>query len=185
VYGQRLGVKSVPKTGGPVTVLTWAPVTALAFASGRVYWAEQFALRSIPVSGGEVTTISESAMVPSSLFVDGDVLYVAQDRLGVAPDYGSIASVPTTGGELSEMAVKQPYPRFLVVDGGAIYWVNEDLGTNASPASAIMKMSKAGGSPRAIASIQGYVAGMALDATCVYWIEDVDKAHARLMRIGK
>src|SRR5512142_2421367 len=61
-----------------------------------------------------------------------------------------------------QLASRQSSPLSIAVDTSSVYWTNADGGT-------VMKVSKAGGTPKSLASGQNNPYGIAVDATNVYW----------------
>lgn len=159
------------KSAAEVCVAECPPVTLasdqsspryLTADTGNVYWTT---CRRIDPDG-KVMKASLAGGVPVQLAVDRCPSAIAVDSTSVYwadPLLYKISKMPTGGGEPTMLASGDDAtaPFAIAVDGVNVYWTT-GLG-------AVMQMSTAGGTPMMLASDQGSVRGIAVDATSVYF----------------
>jgi sugar lactone lactonase YvrE len=163
----------VPLDGAAPTTLATLDTqpSAIAVDATGVYWVtmspagapgvpssqSQGTVVSAPLAGGSVTTLATGRTQPQGLSVQGSMLYwVDLD--------GMIVSLPTSGGMPKTVTGSDLLLQGMAVDAEGVY-VDE--------AGSIETFQPTGGMPTTIATANadysGVPAGVALDATSVYW----------------
>jgi len=142
-------VMKVPLSCGmPVSLAPTGSVNALAVAATGVYWEQSnslddgidagtWSVRTVPLGGGQVTTIASNAAYPiQPLAVDAtNVYWTYQDcnascGNSFACSCSAIASAPLAGGAPTQLVTglaERPFA--LAVDATSVYWVGQN--TNA------------------------------------------------------
>ena len=162
----------VPLDGAASTTLATreAGPSAIAVDATSVYWVDegpdvyypgdsqsQGAVVSAPLAGGSVTTLATRQTDPRGLFVQGSTLYWVDDD-------GMILAMPTSGGSPKAVTRSDQLLQGMAVDAEGLY---------LDEAGSIETIQPAGGMPTTIATANanysGIGAGIALDATSVYW----------------
>ena len=150
-----------PKHGGAPESLAAnedAP-TDIVVDGERVYWVDAHALRSMPKSGGAVTSLLRDVALSSVLAADDTHLYCA------ATDVGAILQLPKVGGATTQLIGGQQFGLGilgLAVDADAVYFTNHwDASVVAVPLG--------GASSRIIASAQPAPYAVAVRDHAVYW----------------
>ena len=170
VNGQAPEIWSMPVAGGAPKVIVKASHggSFLELHDGTLYWTAQFwagsgskattGVASAPATGGELKQLAQGeSAIALALAVDESKVY----WVGDAPK-DEIDSADRAGGAATVLAHGNGNPRSLLVDEHFLYWPQ---GTKDH----ILKMSKTGGPPLAIADHQPWPFGMAQDATHLYW----------------
>ena len=99
---------------------------SLILESGKLYWAESNAIRSMSTSGGQITTIAENVS-PTGMVKDATNIYFAEEA-DYNYGYHNITSVNTSTGEVEVLTMGKghssyPTVRYLVVGDSNIYWL--------------------------------------------------------------
>lgn len=165
-------VFAVSKGGGEPAVLAegqWAPMAARVDDSG-VYVTTSAPPEPPDTGSGRITKWSKDGAdmkvlvtggLPGSLALDGADLYWSGHAYG-----GTLNVVPVNGGT-SVSLTGEPTTEWdaveIAVDSEDIYWLDADSGV-------VRAMPKSGGDIRVIASGQDQPFGLAVDDTCVYWV---------------
>ena len=153
---------AMPKGGGTVDVLatdqgqTWG----MAIDETNVYWSAESGNGSVnylPLGGGAVTPLVSNVNDPSGIDVDATHVYFT------LLSEGKIESVPIAGGHVTEIVTDTPTPLVLRVDSGRLYWAS------STPTGAILETDLTSGTNSTIATGLDYPAGVALDASNIYW----------------
>jgi len=139
MYGDGT-IRALSKSSGTVTALAsvlTAP-DAVTIDDVRVFWHDQYGIRSVAKTGGALSTVSGSVAPFKSTN-----LAVADGRLTWASNQGSwsIESAATAGGAPVTLASGIAAPAGIVTDGSSAYW--SDAG--GSSASALHGVPLAGG----------------------------------------
>jgi hypothetical protein len=85
------------------------------------------------------------------------------------PTSGNVLKVPKAGGDIVTLAAGDRLSG-IAVDGTSVYWV---AGTFDASSGAIMKVPVGGGTPTTLTSRPGAPAHLAVDASYVYWAEQM------------
>jgi hypothetical protein len=112
--------------GPPKTMLVDVKgCAAMVTDDAKVYWTEpgDGRIRSLPVEGGEVATVSEGFKRPWDLLLHGEALLVT-DR-----EAGTIVHVPKGGGRGTILVEGQVAPHSIAVDEAFVYWTDPEKGT--------------------------------------------------------
>jgi hypothetical protein len=114
----------IPQSGGVSTPIATVAtnVNVLATDGTNVYFVSGDFLDSVPVAGGNVSTLATGFSATTSLRLDSGQLYAALEG-GNGP-YGSILRVPVTGGRPTLVASAQWGVSDLAIDATSVYWIN-------------------------------------------------------------
>ncbi len=176
-HGETGAVRSVPKTGGPVSVITQggdAPRELGADASW-VYWTEGGPIgltegfgriARVPAGGGAALTFV------SGVTSDAAPIAVSDAQVFIADGF-RVKRVPVSGGKVETVAVAYDGVTSLATDGAFVYWVE-------GPLSNVRKAPAAGGAVTNLASVSG--SGVSpgpggpihLQTGTVYWMTNFD-----------
>lgn len=168
-------VMKAPTAGGAMTTLA-SPSGSLAWGiavdSTSVYWtsfsATASAVMKVPLGGGSVASLTETAEPLEDIVADATSLY------WVSAAAGTVSKMPIGGGlatVLSHGSIGGPYG--IAVDATNIYWTDSISGT-------LMKTSLDGQSTTTLASKQETPRSVAVDGKCVYWV-----AVGHVMKVAK
>jgi hypothetical protein len=175
-------VGSIPKTGGPITVLAPLQMAALRVKvrNGFVYWLADSqsnvgGVVRVPVTGGAVQALTPSTYIGTArLAVDDQYAYwTAYGDLGATS--GNVYRVPCDGsGPVATLVAGVDSPYGIVVDASDLF---VGLGfhpnvTNGSVNGGVLSLNRLGAPPvptTVIASNQGQPLAVAIDDTFVYW----------------
>ncbi len=127
--------------------------------------------------------IASGLNAPWIIAADETRVYWTEAGTSSTSDDGAVKSCPLTGcgAGPTVYAANVNLPRMLVIDATNVYWGTYDDGTGSG---GIWSCPLAGcASPHAVASAsQPY--GMALDATYVYWVDQLDSSVHRIAKAG-
>jgi len=163
----------------PITVTVGTPLASgpgpvnLIAAGGRLLWSDgEAAVRSVPTGGGPVTRLVERHAMPEAVRVVGSSLYwiAGQQLLRSALDGSGTTVVAEGPRDTGPAATSTEF----AVDGTAAYWVNTATGGSCTAACrwAIVRVPLDGGAPSTLATADARVAGLAVDASTVYWVQE-------------
>jgi hypothetical protein len=166
-------IMSIAKTGGTATVLFGAPETpdALTLDDTGVIWHEARAIRRIPKTGGDPTTLAAAAIpwASTNLVVSGGTLFFGADQGG-----WSLDSVPLTGTAPTTLTSLSQQPGSIFVAGSSVFW-NDSVG---SAVGAIRSIPLAGGTEAVDGaadlvpkSTDEQVSFLLADESAFYWVE--------------
>ena len=175
-YGGIGAVKSVPRTGGSVTVLAQGGEDSphrLAANGAWVYWTEgapgvfgvSGRIARVGAGGGIVET------VVSGITSDSPPIAVSDTHVFVGDNF-RIKKIPLAGGVPETVALGSFYITDLVTDGTYVYWVEDDF-------SNVFKAPVGGGAVTLLGAVPaGTAAGPAgpirLQGGVVYWMTNFD-----------
>lgn len=124
---EQRAIGRIALSGGPPKSILFdvKGCAAMVTDDAKVYWTEpgDGRVRSLPVEGGEATTVSEGFKRPWDLMLDGEVLLLT-DR-----EAGTIVEVPKGGGRGTVLADGQGAPHSIAADDAFVYWTNPEKGT--------------------------------------------------------
>lgn len=169
---------AVPRAGGPTQSL-WADFPngfGPAASDGvTIFFAAVGApeIRAMPATGGAATVLATIPGYVAALALDGADLYFTAGGCNIGgPPTGLVARMPKAGGAVEMLASAETCPQSIAVRDGVVYWSSDD--DMASGGGVIRMVPAAGGVPQTLVENTGRVAGIAVDATRVYW-----SAHMR------
>lgn len=181
-WGDTAGVvtrRDLPQGTAKTIATSNGYVTSLVLDATNAYWTSNNMISAyqVPLSGGSLVTLFDSGMnSPTGIAVTATDVYVSQNGWP-----GAIRKVPIGGGSLSTV-VAASWVSQLLVDGDTLLWISYDY---AKPeTSAVTRMSLSGGAPENLASNIGYVTGLAMDATHLYWVDGSGGTVSRIPKIG-
>jgi hypothetical protein len=96
------------------------------------------------------------------------------------PTGGAVLKVPKTGGPIATLATGDRLSG-IAVDNSNVYWV---AGTSDGSSGTIMKVPTGGGTPTTLISRPGAPSHLAVDASFVYWIEQMPGAVMKMPLSG-
>lgn len=155
-------VMKVDKFGGtPVVLASSRYPYQLVVDATNVYWTG-----TDPLGHGTVMKVPKTGGVPVQLAIEADAgtygVAVSGDKVYFLTGAGKIMRVSTDGSDprtLSTALGNSPWG--IATDGKNVY--------AGGASGAVVKVPVDGGPLKVIASGQGFVAGIAVDSTCVYW----------------
>src|SRR5262249_41253383 len=118
----------VPDGGAPTVLATHPDVNSprgIAVDGSRVYWADAKALKSVPKSGGCVTTLAAESIGPFLVVVDGANVYWTDQ--GFFPTLGLVRKMPIAGGCITTITTGWDNIG-LAVDGANVYFASQPQG---------------------------------------------------------
>ena len=174
-------VGRVPKAGGATSYVAPNEQQPDAFAvdATNVYWTNYLGgqVRMMPLAGGNVVTLATGQDYAMGIAVDATSVYWVSNK--------NVMKVPIAGGApvvLAPTIGSGP----LTIDATYVYWgVGNSYGAGWGPVS---KVTKNGGvatvlaSPSALPDAVLWAAGIAVDATSVYFTENV---AGRVFKVAK
>ena len=162
-------------------------ISTLAVDKANAYWVAVNKIMKSPLTGGPSVELVSSVGSKSNIWglaSDGTQLYwTDRNNEGLAnhqPDENqspsAVRRVSVNGGPVETVADHLRYrPWGIAVDATNVYWI-----INAEHRGAIMKASKAGGSPITLVDWQKSPVHLALDANYIYWCNSSDGLVARI-----
>jgi hypothetical protein len=174
-FGTVSAILSVPAAGGaPVTLLDpGAGPEKLASDGEYIYWtacggSQKYVVGRISRKGGAPQQLVAEAYCPIGMALDGTDVYWAdgetKDAQGMYQNQASLHRVPASGG-MDTVFVGSGLPlgiaQNLAVDDRSVYGCSDIL----------YRVSKTGGAPESIGGQLRGVLDVAVDASCVYWVD--------------
>lgn len=154
---------------------------------GYVYWGQDDTpnLQGASLTGGPDPWFSEPNypyVARRGIAVDATSVY------GPVPFLGSKSGIwkwPVAGGAHAEVVTGQT-PNYLAVDATNLYWTSPSIvgGMAQDHQGTVLKMPKAGGAVTTLASGLGGPQRIVIDATTVYWTDDVDNTIMKVPIAG-
>lgn len=123
--GMLAQIKRVPLVGGTAVVMATSPASGardLLTDGTTLFWVDGGGVRSMPVVGGEVSTLYADAFI-SRIALDENYVYFGQDYL--------VMRVPKSGGTPQTVASTNGRVSALYVEGGGsqqAFWGDQDGG---------------------------------------------------------
>lgn len=193
----------ISKADGTLTPLaTGVPGGAsITVYSNYLYWAEGSGLiKMISINGGSFTTIiGNNSSSGISLLVDQSGVYWAEGPTSPWTYTGRIRGIvgvdvtsPTLLSQTSPitLADNRFQPSGISLDNSNVYWLESDPFSSVTNRGAVMRVSKLGGVPFALANNVGEADGISVDSTSVYFgvwngsVYKVTKAGGSLTNLG-
>jgi len=142
-------------------------------ASSLIYVDQQGisdALFEIPKAGGTPTLVRVGYQ--TNLTNDGTNLYWLEP---LTVDW-RLRTMPLTGGAEVTLAQGLHYPTAIATDANALYIANrpQDGPVDGGLVDEILRLPRSGGSPLPLVTTAATNRGLAVDATSVYWANDVE-----------
>lgn len=158
------------KTGEAPTVIAvgQSHPYAIVVDHDRAYWTNTGvngtnfgSVRSAPLAGGTAVTLAPGEDAPRGIAIDDANVYFARSQ------FGEIARVPKAGGAITVLATHQDFPEGIALRDGTLFWT-----TSGTSFSGALTSLVPGGAPRALATQLGNPAGLFVDGTHVYWVDE-------------
>lgn len=154
-----------------------ARMTSIAIDDSHVYWTARHEhgpnrVMKAPKAGGAAITLARSEHVPHGVVVDRTHVYwSSRDRtIRRVPKEGGAEEVLFSGRKW-ETEADMRFPQFhsgpIAVDDEFIYWEEH------RERSRIVRVPKTGGERTVLTTSNGWARHFALDATHLYWIEEL------------
>jgi hypothetical protein len=162
-------VKRVPRTGGRVQTITRADdqIESLATDGASVFWAQRPLAKAFRAAAAGGAPVPLGTPPPASTGPAGPI-HALNGWVYWMSGYSAILRVPAAGGQVTPLATGLPFLSDLVVDDDYVYFSEQD-GSN------INRIPVGGGAPAFIASGTRFsYKSLALDATNLYWIDQVN-----------
>lgn len=133
-------------------------------------------------TGGQCMPVllADGQNLPRGIAVDGDFVYWV--NTGDQASNGAVMKLSLAGGVPIVLAADRPMPLKLVVDGGKVYWTDQAELSHVD--GAVMRCDLDGGNLFTLATAQGQVTGLAIDADFVYFAAYNEHAVKRVARDG-
>jgi hypothetical protein len=146
-----------------------ASPSGLAVDATSIYWTSWASgdVQSAPLAGGKPASIAKMQGEPSALVVDANNAYWTAQR------DGTIVSAPLAGGTPLVLASLQNGPLAIAIDATNVYWATYDGAIRYVPLGGLPPPDAGvdGGptGPIPLATAQGVIGAIAVDATYIYW----------------
>jgi hypothetical protein len=165
-------LRACPKGGGDGGVVTLAPSQndplGLGVATGSVFWANYGAgtLMTCTLPGCAATTMASSQAGPWPVAVNGTSVFWGDTNGGTIFECAQSACAPT------QLSAEQDVPYAIAVGSTGVYWT--DYGSSGTAEGTVMRCPLAGCSGGATVIAAGLFepAGIAVDATSVYFANE-------------
>ncbi len=169
-------VRSMPKSGGPVTDLAAARLHkpgSVTRVGSNLYWIENHcclthgksSIYTIPTAGGTPVVVHDSVVTPLRIASDATHLFwIEGGPYGETEGYAGLRASALDGTTVVTVVEAAGAGRF-ATDGNAMYFANRWT---------IKSVSTTGGTSRRLAIGDFYVKDVATDGQRVYWLEDPD-----------
>jgi hypothetical protein len=163
-FGDGLGIRSIPKSGGSSSLIASYNPFAVAIDSTNVYWTDYDAgaIRKVPKTGGSVTTLATGSNSPAGIATDGLNVYWSESSFP-----GVVRSVPVGGGTATILGYNVNN-NGIAIDFSNVYW-GENLFTNQAK---IDRAPLTGGTTTNLATGLNNVWNVATDGSSVFWVEN-------------
>ena len=150
----------------------------LVIDANNAYWVSGNTISGyqVPLDGGTAITLFNALNSSSSVAVSAKDVYV-----GANGSPGAIRRYPIGGGPYGAL-VAANWVAALVVDGDVAYWISYDY--SQQEPSTVSSIALAGGTRKDLATNVGYVVGLAVDATHVYWVDGNGGTVSRVPKGG-
>jgi hypothetical protein len=183
-------VMRVPLAGGtPTAIATGLAMPAgIAVDAANVYWtnSEGGTVMKAPLDGGAITVLASNQSGPHGIVVDAANVYWNNQ-------YGTVASammkVPIGGGVPVTLATAIA-DAGIALGGADVYWATYSGGPMGSGGSLVQRAPIGGGTTSTVGAVGGLgglgpqTAGIAVDATSVYWAHDAGSVVRVLVGSG-
>lgn len=161
-------IMKVPRTGGtPVALGSYLSQAygswSLVVDATTLYTTECTTVVSVPIAGGQLTTVASTAGCVLRLAIDATSVYWTDQT-------GGVFAEPASGGSPKAFTPSPgPVPEGIAVDATSVYWTSEYESAQPPPAS-IRRASLADGTVTTLVSLpNGTPHNVAVDATHVFW----------------
>lgn len=165
----------MPKAGGapqPITGEIWDTPQGLAVDETHIYWQSYSAEsvhRASLTSGIPEVVASDLGTSPQWLVLDAARVYFPTDGTPT-----SVLSVPKTGGPALTHATGGD-PNHVALDATHVYWAAQ---------TGVHRADKLGGDIETLSSVAGYLRGIAVDATDVYFADPSTGSILKVSKLG-
>jgi hypothetical protein len=158
---------------------------AIVVDTDRAYWTNTGvngtnlgSVRSAPLLGGAALTLAMGEDAPRGIAIDDTSVYFARSQ------FGEIVRVPKTGGAIDVLAAHQDFPEGVALRDGTLYWT-----TSGTTLSGALTSLVPGGATTTLAAQLANPAGLFVDATHVYWVDQESRGSGpgqvlRVARVG-
>jgi len=190
-------IKSVPKAGGAAVLLvdgllngpppplptgevpaSWYPTGGLAVTPTQILFAvagNPYELKTVPISGGNVTTIaSVSTSAGLSLYAIRDLSVVGTSAYWIDAANGTLDTVPIAGGNVTALASDLGTPIALATSASTAFWTQTGAPSGCclqAGTGSIRQVSLAGGAASTLVSGLDAPGAIAVDGDNVAWAE--------------
>jgi len=168
-----------PKAGGAPKELTprFAGTSGISIDRDNVYWMTGEGIKKISKKGGAVIDVYRNTSKSPSLGLlqDADNFYFAQMNSG---GHSALMKLSKKSGAATQLASSINHVMDFTADSENVYYFDNVPGKGSFGPIALMKVSKAGGSPVEVDQGEaGWIRYLAVDAKQVYFT-DISKVYA-------
>jgi hypothetical protein len=179
--GATGSILSAPIGGGsPTTLTATAYPGSIAVDSTTVYFVAGGGVQTVPLGGGNASSLGTTTGNPDHLLVSGNTVFWVDYGSGTYPDFPSsrIESIDKSGAPLTQKDLTGPQFTITSVatDGANLYFgvdgppSMDDAGNETHPNGEIHRVPIGGGPVAVLAMNQGSPQYVCFDDAYVYWV---------------